>query len=170
MSKFWLINLVLFQSAWLVCAFLTPYATTLVAFILVVHFVLSPSPSEDGKLLVLAVIGIALDQLLLSFGVIFPDRQFLPLWLCLLWCIFAISLGYSLAWLKRLPLVGVAPIGAVAGASCYYAAFNLGAISTPLETGYFITAYAIVWLFVLPLFVYLLGHSYFHNSVESAPL
>lgn len=117
---------------------------------LILHLALSPTKLDDLKLLPLALIGIVVDQLLISFGVIEVKQSMIPIWLVLLWIIVTWSLNHSLSWLSNIKLWQVAVLGAVLGATSYLAAIELGAISTPLTLTVFTMIEAIIWCGLLP--------------------
>lgn len=114
------------------------------------HLALSPTKLDDLKLLPLALIGIVVDQLLISFGVIDVKQSMIPIWLVLLWIILTWSLNHSLSWLGNIKLWQVAVLGGVLGATSYLVAIELGAISTSLTLTVFTMIEAIIWCCLLP--------------------
>ena len=152
-SKFWIINLVLFQLAWFSCALLTPYASWIVPAIISLHLILSPSKKIDARILLAAVLGVMVDLLLMAFNIISFDTSHFPLWLVGLWAMFAISLNHSLAWLAKLKTWQVSLIGAIGGSTSYLAAIKFEAIITPFNTMEILLVYAFIWALLLPVMI-----------------
>lgn len=155
MRRFWPINAVLFQLAWFAAALLTEYAAGIILSLLVLHFYLSPCRKTDSKLLLLAPIGWLTDILLIQYGVFYADQTQWPLWLALLWAMFAISLNHSLKWTMNIAPLWLVLIGAVAGTSSYLAAINFNALFSSLPTQLLIVYLATTWALLLPLMVIL---------------
>lgn len=146
----WIINAALFQLCWWSAALFSQRAVLIMSATLILHLALSPTKLDDLKLLPLALIGIVVDQLLISFGVIDVKQSMIPIWLVLLWIILTWSLNHSLSWLSNIKLWQVAILGGVLGATSYLAAIELGAISTPLTLTVFTMIEAIIWCGLLP--------------------
>ncbi|WNO11247.1 DUF2878 domain-containing protein [Teredinibacter sp. KSP-S5-2] len=155
-TKFWIINLILFQLAWFTCALLTPQAKWLLPVYLILHFVLSPQKRIDTLILPIAVAGISLDYVFMQMGFIEFGNQSFPIWLVLLWGLFTLTLNHSLAWLQRLNTLLVAPIGAIGGASSYLAALKFQALTSQLTTVSFTLLYGLTWALLLPLMIWLI--------------
>lgn len=164
MSKFVIINLVLFQLAWFSCALLTDYASWILLGLIGCHFYCSKTKLPDAKLLTLAALGISIDIALFSTGVLTFAVEAFPIWLGLLWCMFVLTLNSSMAWLKNFNLLWVALIGSVSGPLSYYSAMKLGAIGTNATTSSFILTYAVCWTLLLPLLIFLSKKPYYSLS------
>ncbi len=130
MSYLTLTNFIFFQLSWFCCAFFRDAAVPFLIVLLGLHFYLSKHRQRDLKLLlIVAPIGICVDLLLIVTGVLdFESAYFFPLWLMGLWCAFALSIAYSLAWLNRLNGVTKILIGGIAGPFSYYAGGEIGAL------------------------------------------
>lgn len=155
-NKFWIINLILFQSAWFTCALFTAQASWLLPVYLTLHFALSPQKHIDSLVLPIALIGISIDYLFMQMGFIEFGSQFFPIWLACLWGLFTLTLNHSLAWLHRLNTMVVAPIGAIGGASSYLAALKFEALATQLTAVNFTLLYSVTWALLLPLMIWLI--------------
>ncbi|WP_428773435.1 DUF2878 domain-containing protein [Vibrio sp.] len=79
-----------------------------------------------APLLLIAAVGIVLDNVNHSIGVIeFSDNRF-PLWLAALWFAFAWFAYYLAELVRRYPLRYVALAGGIAGAASYFTGAQLG--------------------------------------------
>jgi hypothetical protein len=97
-----------------------------------------------------ALAGISVDVLLTLAGVFVFDHYWLvPLWLVILWWVFAAALYRSFAKIGQLPWLA-ALLGSVAVPFNYLVGAGLGAVSLPL--GEMVTAglLAIIWAALLP--------------------
>jgi hypothetical protein len=146
----WL-QLIAFQLLWFSAVLGRNDWLLLSLLLIALHFAFSPSGRSDWRVLPIALIGIAADALLTASGVFRFDGM--PLWLALIWVGFVLSLGHSLAWLRRLPLFALAPLGALAGSASYIAGWRLDAIDLPLGLTASIIALAILWSILLPVLV-----------------
>lgn len=100
--------------------------------------------------MLLAVIGIAVDQLLISTSVLSVGQSIIPVWLVLLWVVFCLSLNHSLRWLVVMNKGLVSLIGASFGSLSYIAAWRLGALSTPLTWQAFWLLEMAIWAVLMP--------------------
>ena len=155
MRQFWIINGLLFQLAWFSAALLTQYATLVISFIMILHFVLSDKKQWDAKLLMLAPIGWITDSLLIHYSIITTDNGFIPIWLGLLWCVFVLSLNHSLLWLSKLKLSFLVLMGAISGCASYTAAIRFGALGTTLDIVNQVMYFGVTWGILLPILVQL---------------
>lgn len=153
MKPFLIINFLFFQVSWLLSANFTDEATAFLLLLLLSHFAISPSKVADLKVLAVAIIGCFVDQGLIYAQVINLDSTFIPLWLILLWCCFAVSLNHSFSWMQKLATPYLICIGAISGPASYYAALSLNAFDTSVSTTYFLISFAIAWAVLLPLAV-----------------
>lgn len=118
------INAVLFQCCWFLAIFSEWYFALIPLLLMGVH-VYQISPRKLSELKLVAMIGftgITIDTLLkvsgiYSFGdVLLVTERSIPVWLCILWVGFALTLNHSLNWMvKKAPLfiVGCAIAGPV---------------------------------------------------------
>ncbi|TDT41406.1 uncharacterized protein DUF2878 [Halospina denitrificans] len=170
-----LANFILFQLGWCVAVL---YPGTLAALVLLgivaVHLLLiSAFPLRELRFIIMVtVLGSVLDVVHRTSGVLdFPgyvgaySEGMIPLWLVMLWAVFATAVNHCLYWMRnyRVILFGLPPF---AGAFAYYTAEQFGAI----EIGHGllgILAIAIGWGLVYPLMVRI---SIWLESIEEAPL
>ncbi|MBW3696901.1 DUF2878 domain-containing protein [Vibrio sp. T187] len=154
MKAFWLINLVLFQASWFCAAFATEYASLVIACLLVLHFYLSPSRSEDLKIMPLALIGIVVDQTHLLFGTFSADSGAFPLWLVLLWLMFVVSFNHSLSWFYEKHLIVLIGFGGVGGTLSYLGGIKAGALGSALPTSQLVISLALSWAILFPVLMF----------------
>jgi Protein of unknown function (DUF2878) len=157
------INFIGFQLGWLACvlggANGRPWLGVVLAVpILAWHFNKADSARKETYLLLaVAVIGGTFDQLLLTMEMVaypaadWPSRL-LPIWMCMLWVLFASTLNVSLRWMRGRLLVGSAS-GLLGGPVAYYAASRLGAVQL-LHDGTLLII-GIAWAFWMPGMVWL---------------
>lgn len=131
-----LCNLVAFNIAWFGLVFIGNLFIP-IALILLGSQLWFCQASKNELLLIclVAVIGMSLDLTLVFSGIfIFPNTEFIPFWLMILWVFFASTIRHSLAFLSYSKflqfLVGatIAPLSYLAGAklSVVYLAPSLG--------------------------------------------
>lgn len=153
MKPFLIINVVLFQTCWLVAAFYSDYAALVITVLLILHFVITPTRRLDSKILLMGLLGAGIDQALISLNVINVNQPFIPLWLVTLWLFLSVCLNHSLAWLVKLKTWQVAFLGSTFGTLSYIAALNLGAFTTSLPFYQFVIIEILVWFALLPIMV-----------------
>jgi hypothetical protein len=159
-----IINLVLFQIAWLACVLgaahgLAWAGIAVAAGVIVIHLSQSQLPGREAVLiLVVALIGALWDGLLVRFGFLeYPTGTPLPwlppLWIVAMWAAFATTLGVGLSWLRG--RWGLATLfGAVGGPLAFYAGHALGAVTFP-DTLVAMAVLAGGWSFLMPLILWL---------------
>lgn len=162
-----LINALGFQACWWICVTSVAYHFELQAvffclFCSLIHFYFSSTPCSDFKVAMFVwVTGLFVDSCLQHFSVIsfygWALGSLSPFWLWALWFTFALTLNSSLAFLKELSTLLVSLLGFVAGPFTYYAGAQIGAAQMD-ESSTQVIAIAIVWMIVLPLFVYVAKH------------
>lgn len=152
-KPFLLINFGLFQASWWAAALWNQYASALIACFIAIHFLLSPTRRSDAQLLLVAALGMSVDQCLAMLGVLEFEQAYIPLWLVLLWGSFALCLHHSCRWLNKLKLWQVALLGGIFGSLSYVAAINLGVFTTTLTTWQFVLIDGACWLVLLPAMV-----------------
>ena len=156
-----LANFLMFQAGWLACVlgaargqpWLGP-ATVIP--ILAIHLSWARRPRQEAVLLAICgLAGLLFDaSLLATTWVGYPGGWWLPglapYWMLFMWLIFGATLNLSMSWIRGRPLLA-ALIGAIGGPLAYLAGARLGGI-TFVETTQALTALAIGWALVLPLF------------------
>ena len=132
-------NFILFQLAWFICVLGAAYNQTYFALmisviILLVHFALIKKRLLELKLILAAgIFGFLFDGVLLNFDLIIYNDPGLPypitpIWIVMLWMIFAMTLNHSLAWLSQKYYLSIL-FGAIGGPLAYIAGEKLGAIT-----------------------------------------
>lgn len=170
-----LANFIMFQFGWCFAVFYPGSLAALVALVIVAaHLLLISSfPLRELRFIIMVtVLGTVLDVIHRTSGVLdFPGYEgaysqgMIPLWLVMLWAVFATAVNHCLYWMRhnRAILFGLPPF---AGALAYYSAERFGAI----EIGYGllgVLAIAIGWGLVYPLMVRI---SIWLESIEEEPL
>lgn len=161
MKSFLIINVVLFQTCWLVAAFYPDYAAIVITALLIMHFVITPTRRLDTKILLMGLLGAGIDQALISLNVINVNQPVIPLWLVTLWLFLSVCLNHSLGWLTKFKTWQVALIGSVFGTLSYVTALNLGAFTTSLPFYQFVIIEIVIWFVLLPTMVK------FHRVINS---
>lgn len=148
-----LLNGVWFYLLWFSAVWGRESFIAVTALLLCLHLYIHKHQRVEWTLiLVVALIGISIDQLLLLMGVfVFQESVLLPGWLCLLWAGFAATLRHSLRFAAH-SLRLAALLGAVGGASSYFAGARLGAVSFGYGTTETLILLATIWSGLLPLF------------------
>ncbi len=134
-----LLNFLAFQVGWLACvlggANGLPWIGAGVGLMIVLWHLrwMAPSANEWMLIAAAAFTGIVWDSLLVISGVVtYPPGQLFsraaPVWIVVMWMLFATTLNLSLSWLQGRYLMA-AVLGAVAGPLAYRAGAALGGIS-----------------------------------------
>lgn len=160
------INIILFQSAWFatvisVANSLESLAITSVLAVLGLHLYLVKDKSREVLLiLIVGLIGFFVDSSLIIGNVFSASgtlgvENFAPVWLIMLWMLFAITINHSLAWLKEnYTLAGV--LGATFAPVAYYVGSNFEVLT--FSKDYTLAGVMIVigvtWAVVTPLMVF----------------
>lgn len=148
-----LANAALFQLGWFACVFgaQRPWLLLVALTCLLLHLLWLARPREWQLIGAVTLLGSALDSLLLNLGVFdFPDGgPLLPLWLALLWALFACTLAHCLAWTAR-PWWLAALLGALGGPLSYLAGSRLTGVELPFGTLPTLALLALIWAGVLP--------------------
>ncbi|MBC9249619.1 hypothetical protein A9179_04960 [Pseudomonas alcaligenes] len=150
-----LLNALLFQLGWFACVFgaQRPWLLLIALGCLAAHFVWVTAWRAEWRLLAgVTLFGSVLDSSLQQLGVFdfAGSSPLLPLWLAMLWALFATTLSHSLAWTARPWWLG-AVLGGLSGPLSYYAGARLAGVGLPLGSGATLTLLAAVWAAVLPL-------------------
>ncbi|RUO81395.1 DUF2878 domain-containing protein [Idiomarina tyrosinivorans] len=100
-------------------------------------------------------LGLLMESLMQVLGLVsFNGIWWFPAWLLCLWLGFAVMAPVALTWLVGMPKLACC-LGALAGASTYYAGLKLGAATTPSVLA-MVCGYAIAWGIYLWLFSHLM--------------
>jgi len=131
-------NFILFQAGWFACVLGAargfPWQGALLG-LLIAGFIVyrSTQPRRELALVAAAALGgLAFDSGLalsgwVNFEAAVPVASLAPVWMVVLWALFATTLNVSLRWLRQWPALG-ALFGAVGGPVAYYAGEKLGAL------------------------------------------
>lgn len=111
--------------------------------------------------------GIVMDLVWQAIGLLRFEGQLvlgIPLWLVVLWVLFAGTLFHSLAFLQqRLWLAAV--LGALAGPLSYIAGIRMGAATSAHDALHIALAMAPAWALLLPVFARIARH----RAIEASP-
>jgi hypothetical protein len=163
MSRAQITNLLLFQLGWFACVLGGAYGQVVLGSMIAIavigyHFYRAADAIQELRLLLLALImGIVFESIITAQGLArYSHGQVFdyiaPLWMILMWPLFATTLNLSMRWLKGLAPVLIAIIGAVFAPLAYYAGNRLGAV----EYDHFnlsIGLIAVAWAALLPALV-----------------
>ncbi|EKE76719.1 DUF2878 domain-containing protein [Gallaecimonas xiamenensis] len=147
----WLLNLALFQLAWLgAVLWQSPWPAL---GLLALHLLLSPRRQADARLMVaFLLVGLIVDGGLGAAGfLVFEASPYvIPTWLMALWAALAMLPNHSLAWLKYRPWLS-ALLGAIGGAFAYWGGVRLGAAQFGWPLVQSLATLALVWGGLWPL-------------------
>ena len=163
MTKSIITNLLLFQLGWFACvlggAYDQVFIGSMIAIaVIVYHLYRATDAVQELRLLTLAMItGLVFESIVSSLGLArYSHGQALdfiaPLWMILMWPLFATTLNLSMRWLKGLAPLLIALVGALFAPLAYYSGNRLGAV----EYDYLILSMgiiAIAWAVLLPALV-----------------
>ena len=156
--SFLLINFVFFQLTWFICVLGGDEWLILALGLLVCHFLLSSRKRSDLVVMTLiGIIGICVDFVLTLIGIFQFSEVLFPLWLVVLWAMFALTFNHSMAWIKRRPLYQQSVLGALGGASSYYAGMRLGAVDFGFDVVITMLVLLLLWGLLVPLNVFVLA-------------
>ncbi|TDO10486.1 MULTISPECIES: DUF2878 domain-containing protein [Halomonas] len=145
-----LANLAAFQAGWFACVLGgTRIGLLIVAVIVTLHLAWLARPGEWRWLAGFAMLGLAIDGgLALAGGFDFADplgmRPIMPIWLWLLWPLFATLVHHSLAWLWQYPWLAMLG-GATSGPLSYYAGARLAGVKL---APWLLPAEALAWALI----------------------
>ena len=156
-DTFWF-NAVWFQATWFCCVLGREPWVPVALLSLALHFYLVSDRSlEFRRLLPIAMVGIGVDVVLTLTGVFdFDSATIVPLWLILLWWVFAAALYRSFAKIGQSMWLA-AVLGGIAVPFNYMVGAGLGAVSLPLGEMLSIAILVAIWIFLLPL-LYRISH------------
>lgn len=118
---------------------------------LLAHLAFSPAPrAECHAVISVGLCGMLLDWSLGALGVFVFEQGPLPLWLALLWLVFATGLRHSLAWATRPAWRGMLA-GMAGGPLAYCAGAPLAGVTLPLGSLATALLLAPLWGLWLPL-------------------
>jgi len=163
MSRSLITNFILFQLGWFACVLGGAYDQTLLGSLIALaviayHFYRAADAMQEFRLIMLAlIIGLVFESVVTaqnyarySHGQIFEFIA--PLWMILMWPLFATTLNLSMRWLKGIAPLLIALVGALFAPLAYYAGNRLGAVDyddLPLS----MSLIAIAWSALLPALV-----------------
>ncbi len=163
MNKSIIINFLLFQLGWFACVLGGAYDQALLGSlialaIIIYHCYRASDAVQEGRLLLLAlIIGLIFESIITAQGIArYSTGQVFdfmaPLWMILMWPLFATTLNLSMRWMKGLSPVVVAIIGALFAPLAYYAGNRLGAVSYD-DIKISLAIIAMAWAVLLPALV-----------------
>jgi len=150
-NTFWF-NAIWFQATWFCCVIGREPWVPVALCSLALHFALvADRRGEFCRLLPIALIGIAVDVALTLTGVFVFEATFIvPLWLIVLWWVFAAALYRSFAKIGQ-SLWLAAVLGGIAVPFNYRVGAGLGAVSLPYGDMISLAVLVAVWSLLLPL-------------------
>ena len=156
-DRFWF-NAVWFQATWFCCVLgREPWVPVALLSLALHFFLVDDRLGEARKLLPVAAAGITVDVLLTLAGVFdFGVATLVPLWLIVLWWVFAAAIYRSFAKIGQ-SLWLAAILGGVAVPFNYMVGAGLGAVSLPLGTTVSAVVLVAVWVALLPI-LYRISH------------
>ena len=163
MTKSLITNLLLFQLGWFACVLGGAYGQVLIGCMIAIaiiayHIYRATDAVPEMRLLSLVlIIGLVFESIITSQGLArYSHGQvsglIAPLWMILMWPLFATTLNLSMRWLKGLTPLLTALIGALFAPLAYYAGNRIGAV----EYDNFILSMGIIsiaWAVLLPALV-----------------
>lgn len=158
-----ILNIVLFQIGWFACILLSPHwAYISCVSILSAHFIwVVPKGrrmTEAGALIKVLVVGAVLEVLYFRWAVLIREDGILfpPIWLLLIWLMFATTFSHSLVWLRSKLYLAVI-FAAIAAPMSYYAGAQLNTqVSFNASSTMSVMVISITWALVFPLLIYCL--------------
>ena len=156
-DTFWF-NAAWFQATWFCCVLGREPWVPVALLSLVLHFYLvSDRGLEFRRLSPIAMVGIGVDVVLTLTGVFdFDSATIVPLWLILLWWVFAAALYRSLAKIGQ-SMWWAAVLGGIAVPFNYMVGAGLGAVSLPIGEMLSVAILVAIWICLLPL-LYRISH------------
>jgi len=163
MTRSIIFNLILFQVGWFACVLGGAYnlvipGCMLASAIIVFHLYQATNTQRELRLLSVAlIIGVLYESIVTNTELAHyihgqPVDQIAPIWIILMWPLFATTLNLSMRWLKTIPSWLVAVIGALFAPFAYYAGNKLGAVVYD-DLLLSMTVIAIGWALLLPVLV-----------------
>ena len=121
------------------------------------HLYLAKPALNELKLLgITLLVGSVFDQTILSLGLVqYPphwwSNALLPLWMLMLWAIFATALNVALRWMHK-KLIVAALFGLIGAPLSYYAGVKLGAMLHPVVPIFYVVI-SLGWAVIMPMLV-----------------
>jgi hypothetical protein len=156
-DTFWF-NAVWFQATWFCCVLGREPWVPVALLSLALHFYLvADRGGEFRRLLPVAMAGVTVDVVLTLTGVFdFDTSTIVPMWLIVLWWVFAAAIYRSFAKIGQ-SLWLAAVLGGIAVPFNYMVGAGLGAVSLPLGQFVSVVVLVTVWICLLPL-LYRISH------------
>ncbi|MGY2258223.1 DUF2878 domain-containing protein [Pseudomonas sp. SDO55104_S430] len=156
-----MVNAGLFQLGWFACVLGAhrPWLLLVAIACLALHlFWIANASNEWPSLLRVAASGWILDTTLMHLGLFHFSGAtvVLPLWLALLWLLFASTLRYSLSWTNRPWWLG-SLAGAIGGPLSYWGGARLAEVGLPLGVWPSILLLASIWALLMPALHWMAG-------------
>jgi hypothetical protein len=152
-------NGVIFNLGWFACVLGgNAVALWVVPLLLLAHWALLAREAAEWSLIAaVTVLGILIDGLVQALGALrFNGSGWpVPLWLMLLWPMFATLLNHSLRFFQAHPWLA-ALLGGVSGPMTYLLGVEFGAATAVWSTFALFAIYAVVWALLLPLLLSLM--------------
>ena len=163
MPKSIIINFLLFQLGWFACVLGGACDQALIGSLIAIlaiayHLYRSYEEKQEFFLLTIAlVIGFIFESIVTAQGLArYNHGQIFdvitPLWMILMWPLFATTLNVSMRWLKNLTPLLVSLVGAIFAPLAYFAGNKLGAVEYDNLT-LSLSIIAIAWAVLLPILV-----------------
>ncbi|MFC1665893.1 DUF2878 domain-containing protein [Pseudomonadota bacterium] len=161
--KLLLTNILLFQVGWFACvlggANAQPWTGTAIALaIILIHLWLAADLFAELKLIMVALlIGLIFESSLVAFQLVDYTHvaispELAPIWMIMLWGLFATTLNVSLNWLKNISIWWVGLIAFTFAPLAYFSGARLGAISFD-DNALSLGVIALGWSILFPLMV-----------------
>ncbi len=123
-----ILNAIFFQVTWFACVLGGTWWGLLGLSMLLGFIAFQPNWRNDLMLLGGAVtVGAVLDTLWIQLGILDFGTLLAPLWILLMWMGLALTVNYSLSFLKHKPMLA-SIMAAVSAPLCYFAGERLGAV------------------------------------------
>ncbi len=157
-----IINFLLYYGGWFICvkeaAYGNPIAgTIMIGIVLIYNLIISKAPLVDAILiLTVSLLGTIIDTTYVLTNVIVFKSTYAnwpwlaPMWITVLWGLFATTLNNSLYFLKKYWWLTF-PGGAITGAATYAFIVELDAAVFPVSKQFSLITIGLVWALVFPL-------------------
>jgi hypothetical protein len=152
-------NLLIFKLSWLLLVVWQQRGVWLALLLLIISLLLQPDRwSAWQRALPVALVGIAVDQMLSLLGVFQFATSLLPLWLVVLWLHFGAVLPYGFRFLQLWPRWAQALTGAIAGPCSYWMGSLQGGVVLTWPLLLTVLTLALLWSLLLPGLIWLAVH------------
>ena len=155
-----IVNFILFQIAWFITILSAAYGKPIIGVLftllwVISHFFIINSDKRSELILLVSAAALAYlfeSSLVITGYINYPEQALLgmppPVWMITLWINLALTINYSLSWLKR-RYVLAALLASIAGPLAYAAGERLGAII--LHGMPSLIAIALMWCIAMPI-------------------